>query len=105
MAQDAKGIAPKHMPVGLELAPESRLVAESVLFMASPCVSQNLTINSHHIDHLHCKSLKVFPNFVLRKLASLSCSGHCRNVLTCFTLEYSTPLEIFYIGLYAVIKY
>lgn len=50
----------------LELAPESRLVAESVLFMASPCVSQNLTINSYHIDHLsYCKSLKVFPNFVL----------------------------------------
>ena len=50
----------------LGLVPESRLVAESVLFMASPCVSQNLTINSYHIDHLsYFKSLKVFPNFVL----------------------------------------
>lgn len=68
----------------LGLAPESRLVAESVLFMASPCVSQNLTINSYHTDHLsYFKSLKVFPNFVLIIEFSpiLAVPGECLDLL------------------------
>lgn len=49
-----------------EPAPESRLVAESVLLMAPPVSLKVSQLISYHTDRLsYFKSLKVFPNFVL----------------------------------------
>lgn len=67
MAQDAKGIAPKHMPVGLGAGRQNPGWLQSLCFSwLLPVSLRILTINSYHIDHLsYCKSLKVFPNSVL----------------------------------------